>query len=80
MPRPWRLTRQAEASLTDIARWTHETFGPAQAAACEEDLIARCVDIADGTAISQGCRQLIHLDLPEDRMHPVSTAFANRRE
>ena len=66
MPGTWRLTRQAEASLTEIARWTHETFGPRQAAAYEEDLIARCVDIAGGTAISQGCRQLIDSALPED--------------
>ena len=66
MSRPWRLTRQAEASVTDIARWTRETFGPRQAAVYEEDLIARCIDIAEGTAISQGCRQLIHAALPED--------------
>ena len=66
MSRPWHLTRQAEASLTDIARWTHETFGPRQAAVYEEELIARCIDIAEGTAISQECRQLIHPDLPED--------------
>lgn len=66
MSRPWRLTRQAEASLTDIARWTRETFGPGQAAVYEAELIARCVDIAEGTAISRECRQLIHPALPED--------------
>lgn len=26
MSRPWRLTRQAEVSLVDIARWTLEHF------------------------------------------------------
>jgi plasmid stabilization system protein ParE len=66
MPKPWRLTRQAETSLVEIARWTHETFGPRQAAAYEEDLIARCAAIAAGTAMSQDCRRLINPDLPED--------------
>lgn len=66
MTRPWRLTRQAEASLLDIALWTFETFGHRQAAAYEEDLITRCREIASGTAITQGCRQLIDPDLAED--------------
>ncbi len=66
MSRPWRLTRQAEASLLEIALWTVETFGTRQAAAYEDDLIARCREIASGTAITQGCRQLIDPELPED--------------
>lgn len=66
MPKPWRLTRQAEASLVEIARWTHESFGPRQAAAYEEDLIARCREIAAGTAQTQDCRRFIDPDLPED--------------
>jgi len=66
MPKPWRLTRQAERSLIEIARWTHETFGPRQAAAYEDDLIAACRDIAAGTAVSQDCRRIIDPDLPED--------------
>lgn len=66
MAKPWRLTRAAEASLTDIARWTYETFGPRQAEAYEEDLIATCRDIAGGTALSQDCRRLIDPDLAED--------------
>ena len=66
MSKPWRLTRQAEASLADIALRTFETFGPRQAAACEDDLIRRCIDIADGTAMSRSCRHLIDPDLPED--------------
>ena len=66
MPRPWRLTRQAEASLVEIALWTLETFGPRQAEACEDDLIARCNDIAAGTAPSHDCRRVIAPDLPED--------------
>ena len=66
MPKPWRLTRAAEASLIDIANWTVETFGPRQAAAYEGDLIAVCRDIAAGTALSQDCRRLIDPNLPED--------------
>jgi toxin ParE1/3/4 len=66
MSRPWRLTRQAEASLVEIARWTFETFGPRQAAAYEDDLISRCCEIADGTALSRDCRRLIAPDLAED--------------
>ena len=66
MPKPWRLTRGGEASLIDIAIWTVETFGPRQAAAYEEDLIAVCRDIAAGTVMSQDCRRLIDPSLPED--------------
>jgi plasmid stabilization system protein ParE len=66
MSKPWRLTRAAEASLIDIARWTVETFGPRQADAYEEDLIETCRDIAGGTALSQECRRLIDPDLAED--------------
>ena len=66
MARPWRLTKQAEASLLEIALWTFETFGPRQAEAYEDDLIARCREIASRTAITQGCRQLIAPDLAED--------------
>ena len=64
-PRPWRLTRQAEAALIDIARWTVQTFGPRQAKAYEADLIDRCQQIAAGTALLQDCRRLIDPDLPE---------------
>lgn len=66
MPKPWRLTRQAERSLVEIANWTYQTFGPRQATAYEDDLIAACRDIAAGTALSQDCRRLIDPDLPED--------------
>lgn len=66
MPKPWRLTRGAEASLAEIARWTVETFGPRQAAAYEDDLIAVCIAIASGTALTQDCRRIVDPDLPED--------------
>ena len=66
MPKSWRLTKGAEASLVDIAQWTLQAFGPRQAAAYEEDLVAACRSIAAGTAPSQDCRRLIDPDLPED--------------
>jgi toxin ParE1/3/4 len=65
MSKPWRLTRVAERSLIDIAIWTVKTFGPRQAAAYEEDLIAVCRRIAAGTVQSQDCRRIIDPDLPE---------------
>lgn len=66
MPKSWRLTKGAETSLVDIARWTLQTFGPRQAAAYEEDLLDVCRSIAAGTASSQDCRRLIDPNLPED--------------
>jgi len=66
MPKPWRLTRQAEASLLDIALWTIENFGPRQAQAYEEDLITRCSSIASGSVTSQSCRAIIDPNLKED--------------
>ncbi len=58
-PKAWRLTRQAEASLIDIAEWTIETFGARQADAYEAELIACCNGIAAGTAPVRSCRRLI---------------------
>ena len=66
MPKPWRLTRQAERSLVEIARWTLEAFGPRQTEAYEADLVAWCAAIAAGEAPSQDCRRLIDPALPED--------------
>jgi len=64
--KPWRLTRQAEASLVDIALWTHETFGPRQAEAYEADLIDRCEAVARGEVPWQSCRKVIDPRLAED--------------
>ena len=66
IPRPWRLTLQAEEALAKIAGWTVTTFGPRRAQAHEDDLIARCQEIAAGSAPSQDCRRIISPDLPED--------------
>lgn len=59
MAKPWKLTRQAEASLTDIAAWTLENFGPRQADAYEADLIERCDQIASGDIVGQECSILL---------------------
>jgi toxin ParE1/3/4 len=64
MSKPWRLTRQAEESLFGIAQWTLQTFGPRQAKAYEEDLIARCDALAAGVAYTQSCRDIIDPTLP----------------
>ena len=64
--RPWRLTVQAENSLTDIALWTIETFGPRQAQAYERDLSAECERIAAGSVPSRSCRSAIDPGLPEE--------------
>lgn len=66
MPKPWRLTRGAEASLVEIAIWTTATFGPRQAAAYEEDLVAACNSIGADAVISQDCRRLVDDNLAED--------------
>jgi toxin ParE1/3/4 len=66
MARGWRLTRQAETALLDIAHWTIDHFGPLQAAACEQDLINHCRAIGVGTTLSRPCGPLIAPDLPED--------------
>jgi len=64
--RPWRLTKLAERSLVDIARWTIETFGPRQAEAYEADLLQACRSIAAGEAVSVSCRALVEDSVSED--------------
>ncbi len=66
MQKRWRLTRHAEAALTDIADWTIDAFGPLQAHAYEEDLIARCRAIAEGAVHSRSCRDFVDGTLPGD--------------
>jgi len=66
MPKPWVLTRQAEAALKDIAVWTVETFGRRQADAYAEDLIEKCQALADGAAPSKDCRRLVDPALSEN--------------
>lgn len=66
MIKPWRVTRQAEQSLLDIALWTVETFGSRQADAYEQDILAKMNDIASGVAHTQSCRILIDSHIAND--------------
>ena len=59
MSRTFRLTRRAEASLVEIAKWTIATFGPGQADAYEAELLDRCHAILNGQAHSQSCAVLV---------------------
>ena len=56
--RPVRSTRAAEASLGEIADWTLETFGAAQALSYEAELLSRYDAIAEGRAHSRDCSAL----------------------
>ncbi len=59
MSRSFRLTRRAEASLTDIATWTIENFGLRQAERYEAELLNRCEAILSGQAHSRSCAVLV---------------------
>lgn len=59
MSRSFRLTRRAETSLTEIALWTIETFGPAQSDIYEAEILSRCIAITEGQAHSRSCRVLV---------------------
>jgi len=66
VPKPWRLTTRARRRLVDIAIWTHDTFGQAQAEFYEAALVAQCEAIAHGTAHTRPCRSAIDPQLPDD--------------
>ncbi|MEJ2002537.1 MAG: type II toxin-antitoxin system RelE/ParE family toxin [Maritimibacter sp.] len=57
--KPWRLTSHARNSLVDIALWTLDRFGPAQAEIYERELLERCEAVAEGRAQSQDCGLLL---------------------
>lgn len=59
MSRSFRLTRRAEASLTEIARWTIENFGLRQAELYEAELLNRCQAILNCEAHSRSCAVLV---------------------
>ena len=59
MSRAYRLTRRAEASLAEIAKWTIATFGPRQADAYEAELLERCKAILRGQAHGRSCAVLV---------------------
>ena len=60
MSRSFRLTRRAEDSLVEIARWTIETSGPRQADIYEAELLSRCEAIVKGRAHSRSCSILVN--------------------
>jgi len=62
--KPWRLTPRAQESLVEIALWTLDTFGPAQADLYEAELIARCEAVAAGHATTRDCALLLGQDAP----------------
>jgi toxin ParE1/3/4 len=66
LTRSFRLTRKAEDSLVDIARWTIEQFGARQADLYETELVARCEALARGDAVSRSCAILVddEMELP----------------
>lgn len=59
MRRSFRLTRRAEASLVEIAKWTIETFGHGPAELHEVELLSRCEAILDDQAHSRSCAVLV---------------------
>ncbi|MEZ0468604.1 type II toxin-antitoxin system RelE/ParE family toxin [Phaeobacter sp. SYSU ZJ3003] len=59
MSRSLRLTRRAEASLVEIAKWTIEQFGPKQAELYENEVLTRCQAILNGQAHSRSCAVLV---------------------
>lgn len=59
MNRSFRLTSRAEASLTEIARWTIETFRLRQAEFYEAELPNCCERILNDRAHSRSCAVLV---------------------
>lgn len=59
MSRSFRLTRRAEASLTEIASWTIENFGLRQAKRYEAELLNRVEAILSDQAHSRSCAVLV---------------------
>ena len=57
----WRLTKQAEKSLLDIALWTVENFGKTQAFVYRDALI-KCINrlASDKPPHGKACSQLIY--------------------
>ena len=55
-----RLTRRAEASLVEIAKWTIKQFGLKQAELYENEVLARCQAILSGQAHSRSCAVLVN--------------------
>lgn len=58
--KPWRLTQQAESSLTEIASWTVKHFGKQQAIKYRDELI-QCINkiVSDNPPQCKSCLKLI---------------------
>ena len=54
-----RLTLRAEARLAEIAAWTFDRFGPAQASAYEAELLRRIDALTRAEAVSRPCAALL---------------------
>jgi toxin ParE1/3/4 len=50
---PYRLTRRAEADLTDIFGWSYKTFGARQAVRYRDSLKACCERLAENPQIGR---------------------------
>ena len=59
-----RLTRRAEARLSEIAAWTYERFGARQADRYEAELLERVRALARGEVIARSCVALLPRDSP----------------
>lgn len=59
MSRSFRLTRRAEDSLVEIARWTIDRFGFRQAEIYEAEILSRCEAVVNGLAHSRSCSILV---------------------
>lgn len=58
MSKTYRLMERAEARLKEIADWTEDTFGPAQADLYGKLIEARLQKLLDGRAFTQSCDRL----------------------
>ena len=58
MSKPYRLLVRAEARLKEIADWTEDTFGPAQADLYGNLIEARLQKLIDGRVFTQTCDHL----------------------
>ena len=59
MSRSLRLTRRAEASLVEIAKWTIEQFGLKQAELYQNEVLTRCQAILNRQAHHRSCAGLV---------------------
>ena len=65
MPREFRLTGRALASLVDIAEWTQRRFGHRQAEQYRDRLIGRLDAAAEGRASLRPLSRITHRDEPD---------------